>query len=498
MSDLLDEIVRFRQNTSRENQGYLEGKLIEFLDPLITSLPLQNLKHRFQLGLLPVADIRYRNANHNRFDHTIGVMARCLVVCDMVNEQTEKYQSEPGFNSNLLSPLKIDETDALELCAAAALHDAAHLPVSHATERAILSVKGDTRGVRHEERIAPLLLLQEDKFFGRFRNIITNDWKLPQDSLVRIALLLGATSAREEALKKTGFIWPKRCMFQMLNSALDMDRLDFIIRDATMARYLPVLRMEKEIQRVPRGLFLVNTKMLGKQRLREPDVELCLSEGYLPEAFNMLVARVMLYKYVYFNESVRGLEGCLTSIVAELLRSGIYLELLSMITLGDEEFIEFIKQKVNLIIDETKRASLARLVEVLIGHSQYYNKLTSIRAKDIKNPRIRQEFLRGLASREYIQNVFNAVLENVLSQPIGGNIKNWEILLDPFILKTGGGDFLVYDFERRALKTLDDYMNGSNMHRICSESRLDIYTSRALSPDMVQAVSKSVNWFCNI
>lgn len=71
----------------------------------------------------------------------------------------------------------------------------------------------------------------------------------------------------------------------------------------------------------------------------------------------------------------------------------------------------------------------------------------------------------------------------------GEDLETSDILIDVFHLKTGGGDLLVRtDMEnndgiiiKSTYNTLKDCMNGSNMHRLCSETRMDVYTKSDLS-----------------
>jgi len=492
MGFLLEELNRFRELIGAETPGNLEKELAPKLELLIDTPLLKNLQNRLQLGLLPHAEARWKNATHSRFEHTIGVMARCLIACDIINQNTENMKHILE-ESKLSSAERITQTDALELCVAAALHDSFHLPISHATERAILSVEGETRGARHEERVVPLLFLYEGEYFGRVRDIVTKIYGLPPHSLTRVCLLIGGETARAEAQKYQEFTWPKRAIFQMLNSALDMDRLDFIIRDAEKTNYLPVLSMSKNICRFLKGLVFVNTSMPGKAAPRDPDVELCLLDSFLTEAFNMLVSRVLLYNYVYFNPVVRALEGTLTFLIAELLRAKVYFPFLPMTTWKDRDLIDFIQREV-INIDE----DLKKIANSLQRYENIYEKSGEIDSESIRNPRLRQEFIRNLNNREYIRNLQNTIFEYAISKTGENNLQKWEVLLDPFILKTGGGDFLVLDSEQKSLKTLDDYMNGSNMHRLCSQNRLDVYLSKSINPPNREAVQKAIQWFTNM
>lgn len=493
MGLLLKELRRFREQLGIKDPGHLENILGKKLEIILGTPLLKNLKHRLQLGLLPYAKEEWKEAKHSRFEHTIGVMAKSLIACDIINRNTN-YMRKILKESKLYPNEKITPTDAFELCVAAALHDSFHLPISHATERAILSVKGEAKGVRHEERVMPLLFLYEEKYFGHVRDIICNDFGLPPESVTRVCLLIGGKTAKIEAQKYENFVWPKRAIFQMLNSALDMDRLDFILRDAERTKYLPVVNMSKSICNFLNGLVLVNTSMPGKRVPRNPDVELCLLNSFLTEAFNMLVSRVLLYNYVYFNSDVRALEGTHTYLIAELLRAKTYFPFLTMMTWKDDDLIDFTIKEIKNIEDEHAK-DLRTIAESLKGHRKYYEKIAEIEGDKIRNPRLRQEFIGNLNEVEYIRNLQNTIFEYALSKTKENDLQRCELLLDPFILKTGGGDYLVLDLKNKNLKTLDDYMNGSNMHRLCSQNRVDVYLSKTISDSNRNAVKTAIDWF---
>ncbi|MBI4767030.1 MAG: ATP-binding protein [Deltaproteobacteria bacterium] len=86
MGRLIQESEKFRSQINRNIAGPLGTNLGTYLESFLDTPPLANMSKRHQLGLLPFAEPAWKNAIHTRLDHTIGVMAKCLVVSDMINE----------------------------------------------------------------------------------------------------------------------------------------------------------------------------------------------------------------------------------------------------------------------------------------------------------------------------------------------------------------------------------------------------------------------------
>jgi hypothetical protein len=218
-------------------------------------------------------------------------------------------------------------------------------------------------------------------------------------------------------------------------------------------------------------------------------------QNFLESAFYLLVSRVLLYKYVYFSEKLRSFEAILTYLVGTLLRYNIAFEPLKLIAMSDEEFINEYLSKLVDFIDESedkKRHLKEKYVNVLVSEKvQRFKLLLSIDEKYINYPSIKDEFIKKVNKRNYIDNLRAYIEKSVESQSAKAHdpvkMQRSDILLDVFHLKTGGGDLIVKSRvnsgadKKTDYKTLKDYMNGSNMHRLCSETRLDVYMKSDLS-----------------
>lgn len=435
--------------------------------------PLIILKNRQQLGLLRRVKPEWKNVDHTRYDHSIGVAAKCIVVCDYLNSITSEKE------------LKFSTQDVKELALAAALHDCGHLPMSHAVERAFLSSKFKKSDVSHEARIIPLLL-RPNPYFETIHKL-TDSWvkdskDFDSDSLYRVAAIISQEKTETYIKDKIDFQYPKRAILQLLTSEIDLDRLDFIIRDAAALNYSPVVLIEKDLLKYIGGLTLVKANTLRKGF--ENDVELCVNRIDLQFVFFFLVSRVLLYKYCYFSKKVRSFEAILTYLISDYLDKNIEINPLKLIPMSDDDFIEkYLESLLQYISDkDVKSHILTKYINVLkkdkVERFKFHN---SIDTFSIKNPRLAKELEENLNKYSYINTIKNTIREE-------GSKKNCiiekeDLLLDVFSIKAGGGDLLVSEKQvnkitgekKEVLKILKDFMNGSNIHRLCTETRLDIY-----------------------
>ncbi len=485
---LLDELNDFRKMLNIE-PGNLEQILLKKnVHKILIFLPIQNLQKRNQLGLLHQIKPEWEHAIHSRFEHTVGVIAKCIIVCDLINKHS--------YN-------KFDENDLKELIVAATIHDCGHLPIAHATERALLSTGESKRGLTHEERIIPIFLYSD--YFKPLREFIDSDLGLSGDSLLRIASLIDSEMVGELAIENSSFQWPKRAIQQLLSSELDLDRLDYILRDTAAINYLPVVLIKDKIINYVNGLSLIKTSKIDQEKYRDDDVELCLDSAFIESAFQFLVSRVLLYKYVYFSQEVRSFEGTLTYLLSVLFdQKNISINSNHLITISDEDFIKkYLDVVVNEIDDDlggiNLKNDMKKVVEVL-KHKKVsrFKFLKSIKPNKIENPRLKEEFIKRLGSRDYIENLKKIIINNAYKKGIEKeDLKNKYVLFDVFNLKTGKGSFLVRNAKENILRTLKDYMNGSNMHRLCSEVRLDVYTYIDLAQATTNKLEESITEFYN-
>jgi HD superfamily phosphohydrolase len=154
---------------------------------IIDSYPVQRLRRLRQLA---GSEFVYSGANHTRFEHSIGVMY-------LAGELTE--------NQNLSQLLSEEEIQIVRM--AALLHDVGHGPFSHVFEHLLVKFLKKT----HEDMTQ--WLIQKSELHD-----IINGLGYDADAVAKLAV---------GKLRNPG----KAFLDQIIQSAVDVDKLDFVVRD---------------------------------------------------------------------------------------------------------------------------------------------------------------------------------------------------------------------------------------------------------------------------
>ena len=208
---------------------------------LIQTPEVQRLRRIRQLG---VGHLVFPGAEHTRFNHALGAMA---LMHDALTSLSNKG-----------TPIAPEEHTAA--LAAALLHDVGHGAFSHTLEHELI------RDFHHEEMSRVLLVHLNERFDGALSTAIE---------------IFDGTHARP---------W----MHQLVSSQLDMDRLDYLRRDAF---YTGVAEGEVGVQRIIKTLRVHPLQGAANSRIT---VE---SKGiYAVE--NFLISRRLMYWQVYLHKTV--------------------------------------------------------------------------------------------------------------------------------------------------------------------------------------------------
>ncbi len=251
--DPVHNIIRLRTDT---DEGALMVRLVD-------SFEFQRLRRIKQLGL---ALYTYQGAEHSRFTHSLGVLHLITRVLDRLGE---KYSISPE--------------DRAAARAAALLHDIGHGPYSHVMEKVLHF---------HHEAWTVEAVLSDETEVGRILRSYSS--ALPR----RVADII-------EGKFQPAFL------AQLVSSQLDVDRMDYLLRDSLMtgAKYgnydlewiINALEVDEAADRIyvsARGLYAV--------------------EEYLQ-------ARYYMFRQVYFHRTLRSAEAVLRSTLRralELIEAG--------------------------------------------------------------------------------------------------------------------------------------------------------------------------------
>ena len=246
--DPVHNIIRLQTNSD-------EGELMM---RLIDAAEFQRLRRIKQLGL---GLYTYQGAEHSRFTHSLGALHLMTRVLDRLSET-----------------YSIDPADRIAARAAALLHDVGHGSFSHVMEK-VLNF--------HHERWTVQVILDQQSEIGELLRSHSSD--LP----FRVASIIEGT-------------FQPSALAQLVSSQLDVDRMDYLLRDSLMtgAKYgifdlewiINALAIDEEADRVyvqARGIYAV--------------------EEYLQ-------ARYYMFRQVYFHRTLRSAEAVLRSIIRRALK----------------------------------------------------------------------------------------------------------------------------------------------------------------------------------
>ena len=246
--DPVHNIIPLREDSA-------EGRLMV---RLIDTAEFQRLRRIKQLGL---GLYTYQGAEHSRFTHSLGALHLMTRILDGLSDRIE------------LAP-----EDRTAARAAALLHDVGHGPFSHAMEKVL--------GVHHEQMTMLAVTSPETELHQTLK---TYSAEMPE----RVASIIEGT-------------FKPAALAQLVSSQLDVDRMDYLLRDSLMtgAKYgiydlewiINALAIDEEHDRIyvaARGLYAV--------------------EEYLQ-------ARYYMFRQVYFHRTLRSAEAVLRAILRRALK----------------------------------------------------------------------------------------------------------------------------------------------------------------------------------
>jgi len=254
--------------------------------PFLESNELQRLHSVHQLGL---ANLVYPGANHTRLEHSLGAFA---------------------VASRMSSSLQLSHDEDLLVRCAALLHDIGHLPYSHTFEM----VLHEQFGIDHVE-ISKRLIRGEDSIVSEAERNVLGELNLVVDALEMqgidpgtvASLLDGAprASLQQRTLEShegQAHFNDRRYLGQMVSGVLDVDQLDYLVRDA---HYTGVAYGVIDLDRLIDTVEIFNG-------------DLVVEKGGVSAVEGMLVARALMFSSVYYHKTVRIAELMLAKAVEML------------------------------------------------------------------------------------------------------------------------------------------------------------------------------------
>jgi len=234
--------------------GYIEFD--ELARAIIDTVEMQRLRRIRQLGF---SYLVYPGANHTRFEHSLGTYHLMNV---------------------LLDQLEVEKEEEKELLVASLIHDVGHGPYSHVTEPLIQKFTG-----RSHEDIGSLLFAQEEE---------REKAKAAKTSAPTIAEVV--EEHHLDKRKILGYIkgeqaetWPKRDISKILNGEIDVDKMDYLVRDSY---YTGVAYGVVDNVRLIQGLDFFKEELVITEK------------GVLPAEY-LLFSRFLMHPTVYNHHTGR-------------------------------------------------------------------------------------------------------------------------------------------------------------------------------------------------
>ena len=226
-----------------------------------------------KLKQLQMGHLVYPNATHTRFAHSLGVLK---------------------VMQRILEHVRVSETDKEDLCLAALMHDIGHYPYSHLLE-------GVDKVVLTEERIeqTPKSALTGFAPYPDHEDV-GREILLNQPDLLRII------GSRERA-ERIGNIFARTDtnlqLSKLIHSSLDMDRLDYLIRDS-------------QATGVPYGL--VDIHYLLNHVKQSPLGAIGITHKAVAAAEHLLLARSFMFRIVCQHKTIYGFEEAARQLLRRL------------------------------------------------------------------------------------------------------------------------------------------------------------------------------------
>ncbi len=255
--------------------------------------PFQKLDRIRQLG---PAYLVYPGATHTRRNHSLGVfhLARRLILI-----LARRNQADPASRDGGPSALPVDMT--LEgvkafLCAAL-LHDIGHFPFAHSLKDLSVEAHETLAGRQIVSDLAP---------------VIRSSLRVEPEAVAAII----DRRAEYHGSENVRFFW------SILSGALDIDKLDYLNRDAFFCG-------------VPYGIQDVD--FILEEVFPHPQEGVAISPKGVTALENILFSKYLMYKTVYWHKTVRIATAMIKKAIATGLAEGV-IRREDLYGLDDEEF----------------------------------------------------------------------------------------------------------------------------------------------------------------
>lgn len=292
---------------------------VKFEEPFLDLLEcpeIQRLHNIMQLGLTKLV---FPGANHTRFEHSIGA-----------------YRVAQKMAENL--DLKEDEKHLV--MSAALLHDLGHAPFSHTLETILEHATGMDHMDLTKEFITGKRAIEE-----RNTPLVP---EILEDHGISPKKVAELVKGREHVITmdefgvhdNQKFFGEDRYLYQIIHGPLDVDQLDYLLRDS---HYTGALHGVIDLERLLQTVEIHNG-------------DLVVTKGGVPAVEGMLVARGLMFSSVYLHKTARIAELMLSKAVYALEE-----DIKDIFLMTDWELLSHLYQKGGFPADMVERLKYRRL-----------------------------------------------------------------------------------------------------------------------------------------
>lgn len=278
---------------------------------LIDTPTFQRLRRIKQLGF---AYTVYPNARHSRFEHSLGVM-------HIMTRILESFRSK---NNGAVS-----DDDFRKLRIAALLHDIGHYPYSHLMEKIDWDLAKKYITKKGQDEKVEATPQREYPKHDRLGEIVITRRKDIREKLEAREIDPKEIAALIKG-QRVGLVIPN-----LLNASLDVDRLDYLVRDS-LNTGLPYGKVDLN--------YIVNNLDLIDQEGTDQK-EIVVREKAKSSIEHMLMGRYFMFNTVYMHKTVFAFEEMVRRIVFALWKKGEIYEsgddIEKMASADSDEFLSF-------------------------------------------------------------------------------------------------------------------------------------------------------------
>ncbi|GAA5665791.1 hypothetical protein Brsp07_04297 [Brucella sp. NBRC 14130] len=292
------------------------------LEVAIVDSPLiQRLRYLRQLG---VAQWVYPSAAHTRFEHSLGVLYQTHQLVTAINQASETKYGKAIIDQDLTTVLRM----------AALLHDVGHPVLSHVSEYALevdaktlLELQRERRKVGGDVKLSEMVasyIVRSNEFEKVLKAIfeVHVSLQLPSSSWAgrisefvdKIAkCILGQSISEEIPL-----------LHELISGPFDADKLDYMMRDASMAGIPGIIDISRLIQKITvKRVHPIElpSRLASNINAKIPHVYLIgFPWSGLSVVDELLLTKMILFSKLYQHPKVVAIEAMIRAIVDSLAR----------------------------------------------------------------------------------------------------------------------------------------------------------------------------------